>query len=509
MRHLYKIRAKTGELVTFKPNDIQLAHIAERMAHRYNYIVKYRQGGVTTLYSIDLLDEALWISGMTCAIIAHEAKKLPEYFNIVRRAFINLPEALKPKTKTDTKHMYEFVTRFDGARLDSSIYVATDIRGGTVQNLHVTESAYIKDRLRLKSASKQAVPLTGRISEETTGNGYNEFYDDYMSAYNNHAPSEMEYKAYFYSWIIERSYSLQGELTNITKEEQDIRRIAKEQYGRDVTDGQLLWRRWKAKELMRHREGVGLTGEQLFKQEYPLTVAEAFQSGAGNVFNSEKLDTINPVRPNQLDESAMTGEMALRYKQLIQKGWRFWELPKPNKKYNIGVDPSDGEGSDNSCIDVYENDNIEQVAQFYGKVRPDELAELTKEIAEFYNRAFVGVENNQLTTILFLSKIYDNIYYETKIDEKTMKKSKKLGWNTNTKTRDPMIDEFIIAFDEDTLIIRSNITLNEMRTFVRKENGKREHADGKHDDSLFAAFIALQMRKHNRPRVRTFTTKPF
>ena len=41
---------------------------------------------------------------------------------------------------------------------------------------------------------------------------------------------------------------------------------------------------------MRKADGVGLSGDQLFKQEYPLTITEAFQSGAGNVFDASIIE---------------------------------------------------------------------------------------------------------------------------------------------------------------------------------------------------------------------------
>lgn len=486
--------------MTFFPNQTQLKHLLDRGAHRYNLILKYRQGGITTLYVIDLLDEALWVPGMSCALIAHEAKKLPEYFDIVKRAYENMPDMLKPKTRTDTKHRYDFTHRFDGAILDSSIYVATKLRGGTVLNLHVTESAFIKDRLELASGSKQAVPLDGRISEETTGNGFNEFYDDYMR-YHVKTPGEQDYKTYFYPWQIDPQYTLQGTIEDITPEEFAL----KDKY--NLTDGQLLWRRWKMQELRSQNQGFGLSGDQLFKQEYPMSLLEAFQSGLGNVFDIEKIEQI--VVKTDIEDAQVPETIHTKYVSLKQRGLHMWHLPVVDHKYIIGIDPSDGEGADSSCIDVWDRETLDQVAQYYGKMRPDELAQLAAEIGYFYNEAFIGVENNMLTTILFLSKIYSNYYFETRIDEKTMQRTKKIGWSTNVKTRDVMIDDFIIYFEEGHLKINSPVTISEMRTFVKNENGKREHATGKHDDALFAAFVAIQMQKYNRPKARVFTEKPF
>jgi hypothetical protein len=508
LTHLYKIKNKLGEIVTFYPNLIQLKYLIDRKNHNRNRILKARQFGFTTLCCIDLLDEALWVPGMSCAIIAHEREATDKIFDIVKRAYRFLPEEIKPITKTDTKRRFDFTTRYDGEILDSSIYVALKIRGGTVLKLHISEVAYIKDIQELNAGSKQAVPLNGYITEETTGNGFDDFYDNYSNdllKQQQNKLSNMDYMPHFYAWFENSEYNLPGNLTDKTPEEIELQNKFK------LTDQQLIWRRWKINELKRSQDGVGLTGIQLFKQEYPTTIQEAFQSGSGNVFDGIRLESIRLKIPLSLQtclEKLISEEQKEKVKRLFNLGIRIWALPEYNKKYIIGGDPSDGLGSDNSCLDVWDEVTTEQVAQFYGKVRPDELADITKELAEFYNNAFVGIENNMLTTILLLSKIYDNYFFTTTIDERTAKRTKKIGWSTNIKTRDVMIDEFIIFFDEGHLIINSPITIKEMKTFVKKENGKREHADGKHDDSVIAAMIAIQMRKYNKPRSRAFERSP-
>jgi hypothetical protein len=357
------------------------------------------------------------------------------------------------------------------------------------------------------------VPITGRISEETTANGFNEFYDDYTLSDAITDPAEQDYKNYFYAWWENPEYSLEGTLPEISGE--DKIKFGNEEEERtkyNLTDGQLLWRRWKINELRTSQVGVGLSGLQLFKQEYPANKLEAFQSGLGNVFDAEMVNGVQIKRPLHKME-VPEGAYKEGFNPLWQKGVQIWKLPEAGKEYVIGVDPSDGEGSDFSCIDVWTRspdtlEKVEQVAQYYGKVRPDEGAEVAKQMAEYYNAAFVGVENNMLSFILFLVKIYDNYYSEVVIDERTQRRTKKLGWNTNTKTRDPMVDDFIKLFEEGYLIINSGITLGEMKTFVKKDNGKREHSDGKHDDALIAGMIAMQMRKYQPPRAKAYSTKP-
>lgn len=522
LTHLYKIKDKQGNIVTFMPNTVQLKHLAERGSHRYNLIVKARQEGITTLYCIDDLDESLWVTGMTSAIIAHESGALEKIFQIVKRAYENFPDQLKPETKADNVREYEFKRRFDGVLLDSSIYVSLKIRSGTVQNLHITESAYIKNRQELIAGSKQAVPITGRISEESTGNGYEGFYDSYVIAKKKKIYGPMDYKPYFYAWFENPEYTLDGPPIAV-KDKYEI--WLQQTYPQHITEGKLLWRRWKKTELARENKGFGLTGDQLFKQEYPATWLEAFQSGAGNVFNLERLELMPEVAPKTREELYAEIELAWRdspemvtyhkgkIDDFLRRGVVFWELPIVGQQYVTGCDPSDGQGADFGPIDVWtrprEMEAKRQCAQFYGKLLPNDLAELNRDMAEYYNHAFVGIENNMLTTISHLVQIYDNYYQTTKIDEKTKVRSKKIGWNTNAKSREFMIDEFLIDFEEGDLVIRSGLTLTEMGTFIKKElpggRYKREHADGKNDDALFAAMIANQMAKHKKPMASGYT----
>lgn len=519
MTHLYKVKNKQGELVIFKPNEIQTKHIIERRSHTRGLILKARQFGFTTFYCIDYLDEALWHAGTTSAILGHERGALDEIFQIIKRAVSNLPEELKPKTNTDTQRMYRFTSRFDGLPLDSSIYVALKLRSGTVQNLHITESAHIKDRQELNAGSKQSVPKDGRITEETTANGMNEFFDAYTYYDNKQIPEDLDYKTYFYPWFINSEYSLEGQMPTILPEDKFI-------YGDEnelktlysLTDGQLLWRRWKIRELRADsaQKMLGLSALQLFKQEYPASKKEAFQSGAGNVFDLELLDSYQTAKPITLETYPINKEhLRASFLSLYNKGVNIYRLPEFNEKYVIGVDPSDGVvGGDSGAIAVRPkqakpDETIKQMAVFEGVLRPDELGDLSIEIANFYNHAFMGVENNMLTCILHVSKNYDNYYLTTTIDEKTKLPTKKIGWTTSGKTRDPMIDDYVKLFEEKEIEIVSDKVIGQMQTFIKHDDGRREHAVGKHDDVLFADFICVQMLKHDRPLARSFETRPF
>lgn len=494
MTHLYKIKDKQGRLLIFKPNKVQLMlAVATRGLLRW-LILKARQMGVTTFYCIDLLDDALWIPGQTCAIIAHKQKALNEIFEIVRRAFKNLPEELKPATREDTANGLRFDYAYNGMPLDSSIYVALELRSGTVQRLHITESAYIKNRQELEAGSKQAVPKTGIISEETTANGLDEFHDMFVAALNNPNPGPLDYRALFFAWHEDPDYSLPGSIDQYTSDELNLKAMVLKEYHKTLTDGQLLWRRWKMKDLARSNKLLGLRPEQLFKQEYPSFWLEAFQSGAGNVFDAEILAATVPMQPLEIREN----------------GILIYERVKPGGNYLMGVDPAGDEAEDEAATSIWNADTLGKCAQWSGLIRPDELAILSAKLGEEYNWAYAGIENNMLTTILAFIKLYppDRYYSKVQLDQRFQKRTKKVGWNTNVATRDLLIDDFLALHEEGELSIRSAKTLDQMRTFVKKENGKREHATGKRDDVLFSDMIAVYMRKFHarkrkKPRVST------
>lgn len=483
VNHLYSIKDKDGNIVKFKLNRAQRKYLLWRGTHRYNKIIKPRQKGFTTLHCIDMLDDALFVPGSSCAILAHERQAVIGIFEIVKLAFDRLDDALKPETKYDNKNELQFIRSFTGESLNSKIYVALKLRSGTVTVLHISERAYIKNTGELNAGSKQAVGKSGRITEETTGNGFNEFYDEVIASVDmwdrdNGVPQEMKSHVFFYSWFDDNEYEL--DTTGISEYSPDEIKL-KERFG--ISDRKIAWRRWKLAELGdSEKTKTGLTAIQLFKQEYPSTLMEAFQASGASFFDQEKVEEIVDTREIRITDY----------------GLGIWHEPIPGHTYVVGVDPSTGKGVDSASIsawDVTPNESeYRQVAQWHGYEDPFQLAAIAVATAELYNRALLSIENNQLTTVIEANRLYDRLYFTIRKDKRTEQRTRILGFSTNLKTRPPMIDNFNKLFDRGLLEINSLITKSEMRTFIIKDNGKKEHADGKHDDALFGDFIALETR---------------
>jgi len=97
-----------------------------------------------------------------------------------------------------------------------------------------------------------------------------------------------------------------------------------------------------------------------------------------------------------------------------------------------------------------------------------------------------------------LKDIYGNIFIRLVLDEKTKKQTRKLGWETNSATRDLILDEFEQLVADLSVKINSAILKSEMLTFVSDDTGRREAKQGKHDDTIIAFAIALKVARMPR-----------
>ena len=194
--------------------------------------------------------------------------------------------------------------------------------------------------------------------------------------------------------------------------------------------------------------------------------------------------------------------------------FKVWYKPTPNGKYILAADVARGDGSDFSTIQIIDAVNLRQVAEYKGKVSPDQFANIIFRAAVEYNMAYVAVECNSfgLVTSLKLKndlnypvdKIYHsqsavalfNKSYKTETDKNDIIP----GWQTTTKTRPMIIAALQKYMREGEIEINSIALLDEFQTFIFTEAGKNsteakpQHAPGYHDDLIFALGITLVMR---------------
>jgi len=474
------IKDKGFNKVKFKPKRAQLDYIKKRTGR--DFILKARQMGFTTLEQVRKLKKAMLNPNITVATIAHRRDKTNDIFRIARFAWENLPEGVRELYEVK----YDNVRELYFGKTSSRYYVDLNTRSGTVNDLHISEFAMIKDIEGLFASSLETVPKDGVITLETTANGLNRAHDVWMDA----VEGKNEFTPHFYNWTWDDDYWETPPEDNTWKD--DYKVLAKKcnliediQNRFQISDEQYYWYYLKARRL---RESV--------KQEYPTVPEEAFLTSSISVFDLFKVSQIQSKQPITK-----------------MKGVNIYYEPKNGHKYIVGCDTAEGIGSDRTAIEVWDFtdlDNIEEVASFQDNtIRPDQTADVLIDLGKKYNDAFLIPERNGsgLTTVLKIKeKGYQNLFVNKTVDKKTAKVKNEYGWRTTGVNRDMMIDDFVELFESDKLIINSNYLINEMKTFVRKENGKREHDEGYHDDNLFASFLALQGNKYHRS-TRVFTQK--
>jgi hypothetical protein len=267
----------------FIPNRAQRRFI-RRLWHR-NIILKARQLGFTTLIAILWLDHALFNGNQRCGMIAQDRETAEAIFrDKVVFAYDHLPEELRerfPLARASTKELLF-------GHNNSSIRVATSVRGGTIHRLHVSEFGKICAKFPAKAnevvtGSIQAVPLSGVLVIESTAEGTEgEFYDmcqraqALVAAALKLTPSQ--YRFHFYAWWQDPAYSMDPAGVAISNEQHDYFDQIEQACECKIDLGQ---RAWYVEKLRNDFSGK----EEKMWQEYPSTPEEAFQqSTAGHYY---------------------------------------------------------------------------------------------------------------------------------------------------------------------------------------------------------------------------------
>ena len=156
------------------------------------------------------------------------------------------------------------------------------------------------------------------------------------------------------------------------------------------------------------------------------------------------------------------------------------------------------EGGDFSSATVLD-DELVQVATIKCKLDVKYYGEELLKISKYYNQALLGVEsNNQGLAVLQYLRGYNNLYHRTTFDEETQKRTKKMCWRTDTKTKPMMISELAPMIRQHLVKVVDKETKSELMSYINN-NGKFEAQSGSHDDLVIALALAVQMNKEMRP----------
>lgn len=273
----------SGKKVLFKMNAAQRRFI-ERLWHR-NLILKARQLGFTTLVSILWLDYALFNPDVRCGIIAQDKEAAELIFrDKVKFAYENLPEALRAAMPLARDSASELLF----AHNNSSIRVATSMRSGTIDRLHVSEfgkicAKYPDKANEVETGSLPAVPDTGIVVIESTAEGRDgQFYAMTQRAQAQHQErrplTPKDFRFHFYAWWQAPEYRLEAATVPLSEKDHEYFDQIEATIGTRIDPDQRAW-------YVNTRESVFSGADEKMWQEYPSTPEEAFQvSTAGSYY---------------------------------------------------------------------------------------------------------------------------------------------------------------------------------------------------------------------------------
>ena len=291
LEHLYWIENKAGQLQRFSLNRAQ-RRLHERLWYR-NDILKARQLGISTYVAMLMLDMSLFRSNFHCGIID---KSLPDAQQKLAKlhfawdhldyvppnpsamdvALARLGERIKSLSGVEKKGEWQPRT-LARSRLafsnGSDVRVGTNLRGGTMQFLHVSELAYVSVHApwrarEIRTGAINTVPPGGFILKESTHEGgrYGVNYELTRQAMENMGKSELsplDFRFFFFSWFDQDEYTLPGR-GRWSRELDEYFLSLERETGVVLDAGQ---KRWYAR--MARVMGASM------KQEYPGTPQEA------------------------------------------------------------------------------------------------------------------------------------------------------------------------------------------------------------------------------------------
>ncbi len=296
LNNLYHITDKEGRIMRFSMN-LEQRELFNNMHYR-NEILKARQLGISTFVAILMLDCCLFRANFNAGIIdktLREAKAKLEKVYLAYDLLDYQPERPTDKERAlaaigaELKRTVGITTRATEKAVwnnRSAMAVGTDMRGGTLQMLHVSELAYVANHnpiqaKKIQTGALQAVATNCVVIKESTHEGGRAGlnYEMVIKAMANKAKkklSPLDYRFFFFSWHGNPQYELDAEYWTETpdpsnKELMHERRKLEEYFAELEKDGIRLNDRKKAWYQTQYRS-LGFA----VRQEFPSTPDEAF-----------------------------------------------------------------------------------------------------------------------------------------------------------------------------------------------------------------------------------------
>jgi len=436
--------------IKFNLYPFQEKCLTEFNENRYNIILKARQLGISTLSAGYALWMMLFHNDKNILVIATGKDTAKNLVTKVRVMYENLPSWLKTNTEEINKLSLRFA---NGSQIKAIASNESAGRSEALSLLIIDEAAFIDKIDEIWTAAQQTLATGGDSIVLSTPNGVgNWFHKQWVGAESG----DNEFNTIRLHWS-------------------------------DHPDRDKVWRKEQDKVL----------GPSQAAQECDTD----FLTSGNSVVDPKILQWYK----DKMSEAPVE-ELG------IDRGFWVFRQPDYTKEYIVVADVSRGDGSDYSACQVFEVEDMEQVAEYKGQLSTTDYGNFLIEVATKYNDALLVVENNNIgwaTIQTIIDRGYKNLFYQSKdlqvvdvehqMSNKYRAQDRNMvpGFSTTAKTR-PLIIAKMEEYTREKLVkLHSNRLIDELFVFIYKTgviNAKAEAMQGYNDDLVMSYSIALWVR---------------
>ena len=434
LKKYIKIQHPTRGLVNFDTYDFQDECLKDFVGHRFNIILKSRQLGISTLSAAYAVWLAYFYKDKNILIIATKLAVAQNFIKKVKTALRGLPPWMNlTEVIGSNKQGVEFS---NGSQI-KAVPTSDDAgRSEALSLLIIDEAAFIRNFDELWMGLYSTLSTGGRSIILSTPNGVGDKYHELCAKAE---AGENEFNLIKLMWDVHPDRDEEWFET-------ETRNMSKKQI---------------AQELMCD-----------------------FAASGDTFLSSPDLET-----------------MALRVKTPIERWgpdmnvW-VWKYSLSEHKYVVSADVSRGDAADYSAFHVLDINTGEQVAEYKGKIPPDQFAVLLAEAGKRYNNGLVCPENNTYGYAVIMKLVelgYTNLYYKNEKDKLSAmytgsNQISKIGFTTNAQSRGQILTKLEEVLRNNSVSFYSSRLVDELKTFVWKGQ-KAQAQKGKNDDLVISAAI--------------------
>jgi hypothetical protein len=467
------------------PDQVQL--IQDYELYNENITRKYRQAGVSTVTSA-------WISRRLqlakpenperVLVIANKRDTAIEMANKIRAFLDQWPDWINVGFSPDKNSESRFRLN-NGCEVKAVATSADALRGYTPTILVFDEAAYIEAGDDFWAASMASLSTGGKIILISTPNGYDPIY---YGVYDQAIRRINDFHITDLRWFKDPRYT------------KDLRWVK----CNDITHYMLNREQYNDEEVVMYDFDINNYNEYLEQGYKPFSswfesMSKKFKYDRRKIAQELECDFLGSgdgVIPGDVQDN-ITKNLLREPKEKYMQGtfWQ-WKEPIQGHRYIMGVDVSRGDSEDFSSINIIDFDEREQVAEYIGKIPPDDLASIAYKWGILYEAFIViditggmGVATSRKLQELNYKNLYiDGINTQNIWDYNRKAMDKIPGLNFNNKRT-----QIVASFEEQLrkgFAVRSARLMNELNTFVYI-NGRPDHMKGAHDDSIMSLSMAL------------------